>query len=428
MRGALPTLAALLVLVLVAAGGCDKATPVAPAEATLSISANPTRIQPDGTSDITVIARKGDGSPVNEGTEINFSTSLGQIEPLVLTSDRGVATAVLSGRGERGMATVEASSGAAAAVMVDVQIGALPTIMTLQATPPQISQELPLDGQVIQLVATVFDDRGLALENLRVIFETEKGELASGGRVVLTDTEGQAFDTLTIVERDLAGLDGGVFLVSARTTQEGGAELFADEEILVTGFAANISVQASPSSVPQSGGEVMLTALVRDDFGEPLANAGVNFLTTVGALASGGGIIRTGSGGQASDMLMVSEEDLVAFSGNSFNVTAEVAGAGGALISDDFTISIQRGAPIASFTVTFQGTTTPTEARFTSTSSGNQPLVLSWDFGDGATAGNITPVTHDYGATTRGRFFDVTLTVENNLGMDTSMQTVQVPN
>ena len=51
--------------------------------------------------------------------------------------------------------------------------------------------------------------------------------------------------------------------------------------------AGSVTVQATPSSVPESGGEIELLAIVRDDRGRPLENAKVNFLATTGTLVSG---------------------------------------------------------------------------------------------------------------------------------------------
>ena len=125
---------ALVVLALLISAACESPTPVAPAESGLSISANPTRIGVDGSAEVTVIARKADGSAVNAGTEINFSTNLGTIDPLIAkTNDRGVADATLTGDGRIGLATVEASSGAAAPVTLDIQIGSQPVSISLRA-------------------------------------------------------------------------------------------------------------------------------------------------------------------------------------------------------------------------------------------------------------------------------------------------------
>jgi hypothetical protein len=61
-----------------AAWSCDKAGPVAPEGSVLTISASPNRISSNGTSQITVTARKSNGFPVNPGTTVFLSTTAWQ--------------------------------------------------------------------------------------------------------------------------------------------------------------------------------------------------------------------------------------------------------------------------------------------------------------------------------------------------------------
>src|SRR3954453_23307436 len=77
---------------------CDKATPVAPTDATLTVSASPSEItSTTGTSSITAVVRKANGQPVNPGTQVRFTTTLGTIDPVASTDSSGVATATLRG-------------------------------------------------------------------------------------------------------------------------------------------------------------------------------------------------------------------------------------------------------------------------------------------------------------------------------------------
>jgi len=71
---------------------CDKGVPTAPAGATLVLTASPLTIPTStGTSTITVTALRSGGQPVNPGTEIRLDTTLGTIEPIVTTDERGQA-------------------------------------------------------------------------------------------------------------------------------------------------------------------------------------------------------------------------------------------------------------------------------------------------------------------------------------------------
>ena len=129
-------MAPLLVALLLAVAGCDSgSSPVAPTGATLTVSANPTRIGLTGTSQITVVARETSGTPVRTGTEIRFATTLGSIEEVAKTGRDGVARAELRADGRPGDATVTVTSGAATpATALTVGIGPSDTPLTADFT------------------------------------------------------------------------------------------------------------------------------------------------------------------------------------------------------------------------------------------------------------------------------------------------------
>lgn len=111
----------------------------------------------------------------------------------------------------------------------------------------------------------------------------------------------------------------------------------------VGGGAKTITLQGTPASILASGGKVKLVALVRDATGNPAAGVEVNFTTNLGRLASGGGLVVTNAGGEATDTLSVESTDI----GNQTSVTvgAQTAAADGTLISAaPFTISILTNA------------------------------------------------------------------------------------
>lgn len=295
-------------LVLAALAGCSEGTPVAPSGTILRVSAYPTRIGKIGRSTITVNAYRSTGNPVNPGTEVRMSSTIGNIDPVVFTSDSGQATAVLQGTGRVGTATVSAFSGGVDPVTIDIAIGEL---------------------------------------------------------------------------------------------------------------AASMSFQVTPSSVAETGGDLDLLALVRDDQSQPLVDALVNFRSEVGTLASGGEFIPTDIRGAARDTLTVTAADLQLVGNDSFQVTAEVGGSGGTIISRTFQVGIQR-PPRASFTFQRSGLV----VTFTDTSTGG-PTSWQWDFGDDTPSSNQRNPIHTYsGAGT----YVVTLTVRNSIGDDSASNLVQITN
>lgn len=209
----------LSAVVLLPLAGCDKASPVAPTDALLTVSANPTEItSTNGTSTITAVVRRANGQPVTPGTEVRFSTTLGTIDPVAETNSSGVATATLRGDGRLGTAKVSVTTGAAKTDPLEVTIGAAAKNITLQATPTTLSAS----GGRVNLVALVRDSRGLPLAGQGVNFTTELGKLGSGGGIVLTDANGQAKDTLTLSETDLSTNKSSV-AVTANTAGGDGA-------------------------------------------------------------------------------------------------------------------------------------------------------------------------------------------------------------
>lgn len=403
---------ALLACLLVPlAPGCDRPIPVAPEGSTLTITANPSKIQITGSSAITILARKLDGTPVNGGTEITLSTNLGEIPELVKTNSSGVALATLTGDGRVGTATVQAFSGAAGEAMIDVQIGALAEFIELTANPPGVSR----DGGEIDLRAQAFDD-GAPLPGAFISFSTEIGALTSNGASIQTDANGVAVDTLTVTRADMASLTDSFFLVTAATSGEG-AQVEEVLEIEIGGNPAQLIFQASPTTIPQTGGTVELLVTVVDGNFDALADVSVFFLSDIGSL-NNTGAVRTNGAGEARNTLTATESELTAFGGTSFTVRVQAGGVGGVVIEDSATIRVQTGIPRASFSSV--GVTDICERfRFTSTSTGSSPLTCVWTFGDGngATQDCTQPVEHTYGAP--GNFV-VGLTVSNNLGDDSA--------
>jgi hypothetical protein len=210
-------LAAACVFLVLAAPGCDEASPVAPPGTTLSVTATPSQIGANGTSTIRVTALKSNGTPVNPGTEVRLATTLGTIDEIVETDSSGVAEGTLRGNGRIGMATVTARTGSAEPATVDVEIGEFANNITLQATPSQVGP-----GGTVSLLALVRDDEGRPLQGAGVNFQTELGTLDSRGAIRNTHANGQASDTLRVSAEDIEASPSPSFSVTATVGNEGG--------------------------------------------------------------------------------------------------------------------------------------------------------------------------------------------------------------
>jgi hypothetical protein len=225
-------------------------------------------------------------------------------------------------------------------------------------------------------------------------------------------------DTGSLVAHfDNVSLEEGIF---ADGLESGDTSAWS-ETVGPPGPISFISLQATPGSVPPSGGTLSLLALVKDKVGQGVANAPVNFLTEAGSLSSGGALLYTDSGGQVSDTLTVTAQDIDALGARTFVVRAQTVDFSGSPIEASFLVHIPTGAPIAGFTFVTNGL----QVQFQNQSTGNQPLSYLWDFGDQTTPSNQTDAnpTHVYNTTGT---YNVRLTVTNAVGTDSVIQQVTV--
>lgn len=174
---------------------CQKVDLTAPEDASLSIVANPSIIDLNGdTARIIVIVTRADGTPVPNGTVVNFTTNLGDIEPTKTTSS-GRAESILTSNDIPGLATVTARSGVAATeVYAEVQIGYSVLNITLSANPAS----LPYEGGTSNITAVVFGENSAPLFNIPISFAADAGSMESGGAVIRTNSKGEARDTFTL--------------------------------------------------------------------------------------------------------------------------------------------------------------------------------------------------------------------------------------
>jgi hypothetical protein len=194
---------ALVALAVGLMAACNQAILTAPAGTTLTVIANPTFVPAHGgVSVVSALLVESAGTPVADGTVVQFFTNLGRIEEQGKTND-GVARVNFVSDSRSGTATVTATSGGITPKEVTITVGsALPARVMVGATPQRIT-----DSRSSQIVATVLDENGNPVPNTPVFFSvvgsTERME--SGGEAVFTDNDGRARDVLrTQHPRELA--------------------------------------------------------------------------------------------------------------------------------------------------------------------------------------------------------------------------------
>ena len=216
----------LAVLLALAQVTCHQVIMTAPPGSSLTLFANPNFIPANGgVAIISALVTEPAGTPVPDGTVVQFFTNLGRIDEQGKTND-GVARVNLVSDSRSGTATVTAFSGGASAApapapspsaspgtgtasgaatgTVQVVIGsALPAIVLVTAFP----NTLPANGQRYATIrAFVLDANGNPVPNVPVLFAITQGANPSGdpdimesrGTPVFTDNNGVAEDTLLV--------------------------------------------------------------------------------------------------------------------------------------------------------------------------------------------------------------------------------------
>jgi adhesin/invasin len=321
-----PAACAALLAGLAGVVACDKATPVAPSGTVLAISANPTRIGLTGRSTIRVTGRKPDGNPLNPGTEIRLSSSLGTIEGVVAVDNDGSATATLRGDGRSGAATVTATTGdGTTTVTTIVQIGesddTRPTLLVTVSP-----NTLPVEDTAQVTVIARNSDGSPVSAGQTVILTANLGSLSPSRPQ--TRNDGTAVSTFN------AGSQAGTATITAIL----GASAPATATVTIRDAATAISVQANPQSVPRGDSTVTLQAFVTNSQGLPLQGAAVTFESQRGTLDPV--IDFTDTSGVATATLTLRTSDLPA-GVNSFTVTASTPSGTGTLLEDDTTIAVR---------------------------------------------------------------------------------------
>ena len=268
------------VLLALVAGACDTVPLTAPSGSAVTISVANSIVPLGGTTEVTAFVSEQGGTAVQNGTTVRFTTNLGRMEPIEAQTKNGYAVATFVAGDVSGVADVTASSGsigsgapppsgggngaATTAVSgsnsVKITVGAAASeTVVLNAIPNSV----PVGGGTVTLIASVLDINGNRLRNVPVNFSTDAGNLSA--TVANTDANGEARVELS-TNREAN--------VTARAAAKS-----ATLKIIIQA-PATVALSANPSTVPPSGGTVVLTAVVLDASGNTLPNVPVSFSTT----------------------------------------------------------------------------------------------------------------------------------------------------
>jgi hypothetical protein len=306
----------------------------------LTLLANPEFIPAHGgVSVITAVLLEPSGTPVADGTDVQFFTTLGRIDERGKTND-GVARVNLVSDSRSGIACVTAISGGPAAgggttttttttaspvsaaginqacSGVEVKVGSvLPKRLIVTAFPQLLSEK-----RASTITANVFDESGNPVSNVPIIFSVDGNteSMDSQGSPTFTDNNGQAIDVM----RTRYDPEAPEKTVKVTATASAG-DLSGSVDVIINPTITSPSPSPTPSPVVPALVVVTaappfmnpdrtsnITANVYDANGKPVPSVRVIFtvaLTSAGVfnefMSSLGAPILTNGSGQARDVL-----------------------------------------------------------------------------------------------------------------------------
>lgn len=187
---------------------------LAPTNTTIRLSSSVGVLPIAGSAEIVAVVIESAGTPVQNGTVITFTSSLGTVEPREGRTSNGQVTVRYVAGALSGKATINAFSGGSRSDNLDILVGAAAAgAVTLRATQTTV----PTIGGTTTLIASVVDTGGNPLRGAPVNFSTTAGTLSQS--TALSDAAGEARTELTtnVDATVTASLGSGTTAVKAET-------------------------------------------------------------------------------------------------------------------------------------------------------------------------------------------------------------------
>jgi hypothetical protein len=127
-----------------------------------------------GTTGTTTTTSAGAGTPVQNGTLVSFTTTIGRIEPSEARTSNGQVHVRFIAGTQSGTATITAFSGGASGKLENLKVGAAAVERVIVSASPQT---LPPAGGTSTISARVEDTSGAGLPGVSVTFTTDNGSL-----------------------------------------------------------------------------------------------------------------------------------------------------------------------------------------------------------------------------------------------------------
>jgi Big-like domain-containing protein/PKD domain-containing protein len=148
------------------------------------------------TTPTTGTSNTGAGTPVQNGTLVSFTTTIGRIEPREARTQNGEVRVRFLAGGQSGIAVITAYSGGASGKTPDLKVGTAAVERVLVTANPQT---LGPTGGTAEVSARVEDTTGAGLAGVPVSFVADAGQLNPA--TAITDQNGIARTTLTTSQK-----------------------------------------------------------------------------------------------------------------------------------------------------------------------------------------------------------------------------------
>ena len=321
---------------------------------------------PPTTPPPTTPSTTGAGTPVQNGTLVSFTTTLGRIEPSEARTNNGQVRVKFISGGQSGSATITAFSGGASGRLENLRVGTAAVERVVVTANPQT---LGPSGGTAEISARVEDISGLPVTGVPVQFTATTGQITPNPST--TDSSGTARATLTTTRE------------SSVTATVAGKTSTA----LVVGLNPRTGIGITGPAVPVSAGQ-------------PAA-----FTVTVSATANIRNVVINWGDGDVTNLGALSAQTIVQHiydEDGSFVVTATATDATGFSEPVSTVITVLPAQPPS--VLVSASDPSPVVGQIitiTATVSGNTSSILQyqWDFGDGTTRTTTSNQTnHSYGS------------------------------
>ncbi len=376
-----------LVIVIAAAAACDKVPLLAPSGSQITLTANASTVPTNGTVGLTAFVTESGGTPVQNGTAVRFTSTLGTVSPVEAQTTNGLAVATFQAGDASGVAEIHAISGGAngssgsgttatATNVVKISVGAAgANKITVSANPASVSP----NGGSATITATVLDTNGGGLAGVPVTFSSDQGVVAPS--IATTDASGQARTTLTssvdTVVTATAGTQSATVTLKARS----GPGLTITCAVASGTGTTCASVQANSSTNTATLSFTVSKGTGSSNLQSATINFGDGTTQALGNL-SGGSVTVSHS-----------------YTPGSYTPTVTATDVNGESASTSTSVTVTPRGQLAVDLAVSPGDSSshPVTETFTATVTNGDGVKYDWDFGDGTTVSTTTnKTTHVY--------------------------------